>query len=210
MSLTYRVAEPDDVAPLGRILSDAFAFPGDDAVPWLEKSGVENARVVRRDEGVVGGSSLGRRCRRDDQGGEESESTTCRHWMGAFPGASEDAFRSRERSWRQPCRQPCRRPPCDDRSFICPFPAARVSHQPKGFHTGRDETCAKGAGGVGASPRHVTRGTSTRTPVDKCVPRACLRRASRGRRTPSSRPHSPRARSGPWRARARRCCRSGD
>lgn len=56
--LDYRVAEPDDLVPLGRILADAFAFPVEDAAPWLEKSGMENARVIKRGADVIGGCLL--------------------------------------------------------------------------------------------------------------------------------------------------------
>jgi len=53
--LEYGTPTESELDPLGAILSQAFAFPPDDARPWIERTGRENARVVRSAAGVVAG-----------------------------------------------------------------------------------------------------------------------------------------------------------
>lgn len=53
--LEYGTPTDAELDPLGSILSQAFAFPQADARPWIERTGRENARVVRSAAGVVGG-----------------------------------------------------------------------------------------------------------------------------------------------------------
>lgn len=53
--LEFGIPSSAELDPLGAILAQAFGFPADDARPWIERTGVENARVVRDGQGVVGG-----------------------------------------------------------------------------------------------------------------------------------------------------------
>lgn len=51
----YDHATPDDLEPLAAILAESFAIPPADAVPFLERAGLWNVRVVRANHEVRGG-----------------------------------------------------------------------------------------------------------------------------------------------------------
>ena len=53
--LEYGRPTDAEIDPLAAVMAQAFAFPVSDARPWLERTGLENARVVRSAAGVVGG-----------------------------------------------------------------------------------------------------------------------------------------------------------
>ena len=53
--LEYGRPHDAEIDALAAIMAQAFAFPVTDARPWIERTGLENARVVRSAEGVLGG-----------------------------------------------------------------------------------------------------------------------------------------------------------